>query len=111
MLTIIRLLELCEGLGESAPELLARALQKVKLHLDNLTMRVDLRKVLNDHNDTFRPLKQWARNRIRDSTDGVVDLTPSGTRELAASIGFVQDDLSRYLSQFIPEPKPEHAAA
>jgi transcriptional regulator with XRE-family HTH domain len=110
-LTVIRLLELCDALGTSAPELLARALRRAALFLDNLTIEVDLRKVLNNTNVKYRSLEQWARNRLNDAPDGVAAVTPSAIRELAAFLGQPQDDLARYLSTFMPEPLPEQEDA
>lgn len=111
MLTIIRLLELCDALGESAPEMLTRALRKAEIYLSNLTLEVDLRKVLNDYNVKFRPLTQWARNRLNDTSDGIVAVTPSAIRELAGFLGHSQEDLTRYLSKFSPDPISDQAVA
>lgn len=106
MISIIRLVELCEHLKQSAPDLLARALQNTKLHLANLTLRVDVRKVINGRNMKFRPMVTWARNRLNDSPDGIVALTPSAIRELAAFVGQPHDDLARYLANLGPDVSP-----
>jgi hypothetical protein len=103
-LTVIRLLELTEALGVSAPNILALALQRAQLYLQNLVLQVDLRQLLNDNNNRFRPMFQWAKNRLNDAPDGIAELTPSAVREIAAFLGSTHHDLAKYLSKFIPEP-------
>jgi hypothetical protein len=49
-----------------------------------------------------RSLHQWAKNRLRDSDDGVVEVLPPGVRELAASVGHTHDDVAGHLAKFIP---------
>lgn len=110
-ISVVRLVELCEHLNQSAPDLLARALQNAKLHLANMTLRVDVRKVINGRSMKFRPMVAWARNRLNDAPDGIIALTPSAIRELAAFVGQRHDDLARYLSNLGPDvsPLPETA--
>jgi transcriptional regulator with XRE-family HTH domain len=106
-LTVIRLLELTEALGVSAPDLLAQALQRTQLYLQNLVLQVDLRQLLEDNNYRFRPMFQWAKNRLNDAPDGVVELTPSAVREIAAFLGNTHHDLATYLAKFLPEQPEE----
>jgi len=105
--TVARLVELCEVLGTTAPGMLTLALQKAGLCLQNLVLQVDLRRLLADQNNHFRPMFPWARNRLNDAVDGVVELTPSAVRELAAFIGHAHVDLADYLAKFNPEPPEE----
>jgi hypothetical protein len=94
-------------LGVPAPVLLAQALQNARLALENLVLRVDLRKVLTaDTSDRFRPMHQWARNRLIEEPRGVVDLPPPTVRELAALLGCSHTDLAHYLSQSHPTRGP-----
>jgi hypothetical protein len=72
--------------------------------LENLSLRVDLRALLQDNNMTFRPMFQWAKNRLNETTDGVVEVTPPATRDLAAFIGKPVRELAAYLAQFLPDP-------
>lgn len=103
-LTVLRLLELCRGLGTvSAPALLARALQRARLMLADLALQVDLRALLNDKSDKFRPLEQWARNKLNKCPEGVVELLPSSVEELADFVGYTHLELAGYLAQFIPD--------
>lgn len=111
LLTIVRFLELCEGLGVSPPELLAEALQRAELHLSHLKLRVDLNKMLAERNMNFRPLVQWARNRLSHTPDGIIRVSPDAILELAAVVGHSQEDLRRYLCKFTPDPDPDEAAA
>jgi transcriptional regulator with XRE-family HTH domain len=106
-LTVARLVELCEVLGMTAPGMLTLALQKAGLYLQNLVLQVDLRRLLADRSNKFRPMFPWARNRLNDAVDGVVELTPSAVRELAAFIGYAHVDLADYLAKFNPEPVEE----
>jgi transcriptional regulator with XRE-family HTH domain len=111
MLTVARFLELCEHLQIDATTVFGLALQKAKLYLNNLTLQVDLTKVIHAPNLKFRPLVPWARNRFRDTPDGIAHLTPSAVRELAAFLGHARDDLANYLAKFHPDPAPVAEAA
>jgi transcriptional regulator with XRE-family HTH domain len=106
-LTVLRLLELSEGLGVSASVIVAQALQRARLCLDNLVLRVDLRELLRDTNNTYRPMFPWARNRLSSSTNGVIEVTPSGVRELTAVLGRTSQEISAYLARFTPESSIE----
>lgn len=97
LLTVVRFLELCEGLEVSPTDLLAAALQRAELHLSHLKLRVDLNKVLSDRNMSFRPLLQWARNRLNHKPNGIIDVSRDALLELAAVVGHPQEELTRYL--------------
>lgn len=105
-LTVARLAELCEVLGVTAPGTLTDALQKSGLYLENLVLRVDLRRLLDDRGNKFRPMFPWARNRLNEAPTGVVELTPAAVHELAAFIGYPHSDLANFLSRFTPEELP-----
>jgi transcriptional regulator with XRE-family HTH domain len=102
-LTVLRLLELCQGAGVGAPEVLARALQGARIALANLTLRVDLWQLVQHRNEKFRPMVQWARNKLNKCPDGVAELTPSAVIELADFMGCTHQDLATYLARFLPE--------
>jgi len=111
MPTVARFLELCEHLQADAITVFGLALQRAKLYLSNLTLQVDLSKVIHARSHKFRPLVPWARNRLRDTPDGIAHLTPSAVRELAAFLGQSHDDLANYLASFDPAPSLESEAA
>jgi transcriptional regulator with XRE-family HTH domain len=102
-LTVLRFIEICRALGVAAPMLLNQALQRARIHLQNLVLQIDLRYLLNDRNERFRPMHQWARNKLNDNPDGVVELSPSSVRELATFVGCTYEDLADYLARFLPE--------
>jgi transcriptional regulator with XRE-family HTH domain len=102
-ITVLRLIELSQGLDVPASAIVDQGLQRARIALDNLVLRVDLRQLLQDTNNTYRPLFPWARNRLNDSTDGVIEVTPTGVQELAASIGRRRQELSAYLAKFTPD--------
>lgn len=102
-LTVIRLIELCRALGVAAPTLLNQALQRARIHLQNLVLQIDLRQLLNDNSDKFRPMFQWARNKLTENPDGLVELAPASIRELATFVGCTHHELANYLARFIPE--------
>jgi transcriptional regulator with XRE-family HTH domain len=102
-LTVIRLLELTHSLDVGAPYVLERALQRAQIYLENLSLQVDLHALLQDNNMTFRPMRQWAKNRLNDAPDGVVKVTSESSRDLAAFIGKPPHEMLRYLAQFIYE--------
>lgn len=102
-LTTLRLIELCRALGVAAPTLLNQALQRARIHLQNLVLLVDLRHLLNDRNERFRPMRQWTRNKLNENPGGIVELPPSSVRELATFVGCTYSELSDYLARFLPE--------
>lgn len=106
-ITMLRLLELSQGLEVPASVIVAQALQRARLYVQNITVRVDLRQVLQNTNVHYRPLVPWARNRLQGSADGVIEVSPDGIRELAAVIGRSHREMSIYLATFTPE----HAVA
>jgi transcriptional regulator with XRE-family HTH domain len=109
-LTVARLVELAGVLSTTAPEILKQALQKAQLELRNLVLRIDLRGLLADTDDRFRPVLQWARNRLVEEPRGIVEVPPSAVREMAALLGCSHSDLARYLAHFTPEvPLPNYS--
>lgn len=106
-LTVLRLIELCRALGVAAPTLLNQALQRARIHLQNLVLLIDLKHLLNDRNEKFRPMHQWARNKLNENPEGVVELSPASVRELAAFVGCTYSELAAYLSKFLPEHSGE----
>jgi transcriptional regulator with XRE-family HTH domain len=102
-LSFLRFLELCRALGEDAPSLARRALQRARIHLQNLTLRVDLRELLQDRSNTFRPVMQWARNTLNENPNGTVDIEPVVVKHLALFVGCDYRDLANYLARFLPE--------
>lgn len=107
--TVLRLLELCRALGVTAAELLTAALQRARLELDNLALLVDLRAVVEDESTKFRPLRQWARNKLNKNKAGVAELAPAGVDELADFLGYDRQELVTYLARFLPERRPAAA--
>lgn len=102
-LTVHRFLEVCRALDHAAPTLLAQALQRARLELTNLVLRVDLRKLIDYDSNEFRPLRQWARNRLNRCPDGIAEVTPCSVRELADFVGYAYPHLAGYLAKFLPE--------
>jgi transcriptional regulator with XRE-family HTH domain len=102
-LTLLRFLELCQALDVSGPSLLNQALQRARLYLQNLALQIDLRHLIDDDNDRFRPVIQWARNKLAENPGGVVELPPASIRDMAAFLGWPHQDLTNYLAQFIPD--------
>lgn len=102
-LTVLRFIELCRALGVSAPTLLNQALQRARINLQHLTLRVNLTHLLNDYNQKFRPMHQWAHNKLNQIPDGIAELPPSSVHELATFIGCTYTDLANHLAKFIPD--------
>lgn len=106
-ITVLRLLELSQGLGVPASVILVQAMQRARLYLQNLVLRVDLRWLLQDNNVHYRPLSSWARNRLNKARSEVIEVTPSGVRELAAVLGRTPQELSAYFAKFTPDVATE----
>ena len=102
-LTLLRFIELCRALGVAAPALLNQALQRARIHLQNLVLQIDLHQLLNDRNDQFLPMAQWAHNKLIEYPAGIVELPPSSVRELATFLGCPYHELAAYLARFIPD--------
>lgn len=101
-LTVPRLVELCHAYSVPAPGLLNQALQVARIHLQNLVLWVDLRVLLADRTDMFRPLFQWARNKLNQNPDGIIEIAPASVAELATFLGCSRSDLANYLARFAP---------
>lgn len=105
-LTVLRLVELCQTLEVSVGALVSTALQRATIYLENIALRVDLHALLDNDLVEFRPLKQWARNKLNKVPDGVAEVAPSSVDELADVIGCDRSDLARHLAKFIPDDRP-----
>jgi transcriptional regulator with XRE-family HTH domain len=104
-LTALRFIEICRTLGVAAPVLLNQAMQRARIHLQNLVLRIDLRFLLNDRSDKFRPMHQWARNKLNENPEGVVEVAPSSVRELATFVGCEYLELANYFARFLPDER------
>jgi hypothetical protein len=102
-ISVVRWIEVSHGLEIAAPTLLARGLQRARIHLENLPLAVDLRAVANDESATFRPMVQWARNTLNEHPDGVVEVEPAVVRHLALFVGCAYLELARYFARFSPD--------
>ncbi|MFC4858675.1 hypothetical protein [Actinophytocola glycyrrhizae] len=94
---------MCRALGVSAPLLMGLALQRARIYLDNLSVRVDLRALLADSTAEFRWMTMWAHNKLIQHPDGIVEIPPVAVRELATMIGSSHRDLAAYFTRFTPE--------
>jgi transcriptional regulator with XRE-family HTH domain len=101
-LTALRFIEICRALGVAPPTLLNQALQRARIHLQYLVLQIDLRYLLNDRSEIFRPMRQWAQNKLNENPGGVVELLPSSVRELATFAGCTYWDLANYFARFLP---------
>ena len=114
--SIPRLVEICQALGVSAPELLGLALQRLELDLDNSEVRIDLHTIVHDGREDLRPLRQWALNRMAedgltaDSREpAVVRLPWVVVKELATFCGVSKKMLRGYIREFTPESAPANS--
>ncbi len=106
-LTAVRFIEICQAMKLDAPSLMRRALQRARIHFENLAIQVDLRALLNDEGATYRPIVQWARNKLNEHTSGVVEVEPVVVRNLALFMGCTYEQLARYLARFLVEEADE----
>lgn len=102
-LTFLRFLEIGWALGVDPLALARQALQRARIQLDKLTLRVDLRALTRDESSTYRSVVQWARNTLNDHPDGVVEVEPVVVRHLAYSVGCDHRGLINHLARFIPD--------
>lgn len=102
-LSVLRLLELCATLDTEPAAVLRGALQRARILLNNVALHVDLRAVLDDRSPKFRPMHQWARNKLNRHTDGATELPRVAVEELADFIGCAHDELASHLARFVPD--------
>jgi transcriptional regulator with XRE-family HTH domain len=108
-LSVLRLLELCMALGVEPTALLGVALQRAMVIVENLNLHIDLRALLDDLSPKFRPMHQWARNKLNQHPDGVTELAPVAVAELADFIGCGHGELATHLARFLPDMDHESA--
>lgn len=111
--SIPRLVEICEALGVRASELIDLALQRLKRDLDKSEVLIDLHKIVRDEREELRPLRQWARNRIKIdalTTDthkpAVVRLPWVVVKEMGVFCGTPNRLLLGYIQDFTPDSAP-----
>ena len=109
-LSVPRFLELCAALGVEPTSLLGVALQRTMVMLENLNLHIDLRALLDDLSPKFRPMHQWARNKLNQHPDGVTELAPVAVAELADFIGCGHGELATHLARFVPDMDHETAS-
>lgn len=106
--SIPRLVVICRALNVAVPDLLGLALQRADIDLNTVGYRVDLRRAIADNRDVLRPLRRWARHRLRTDSDdtGIVRLDWEFVEEMAAFLGLTGPELGGYLKEFAPEVAP-----
>lgn len=107
-LTLLRLAEISWALDADAPTMFARGLQRARLLVEDLTLAVDLRTLLDDERVKFRPLAQWARNTLNSHPNGIVEVEPVAVKHLAAFIGCTSAVLAKHLAQFAPDSEVDY---
>lgn len=110
-LTVLRWIEISHALEADAPRLLALGLQRARIHLENMALVVDLRMLLQEQNDKFRPMLQWAQNALNVHPGGIVEVEPAVVRNLALFIGCDYMDLATYLARLAPDGCRQHTTA
>lgn len=97
---VLRLLELADALGTSAPDILARALERIGARDEPLPfLKLDLGAVAKDHNK-LKPLRRWAECRLNEDPPGqraVIQLDLPALESLAEVCGLDTVDLIRQL--------------
>jgi transcriptional regulator with XRE-family HTH domain len=106
-MTLVRFVELSQALGVSAPSLLVSGLQRARIYLDNMAVRVDVRALSKDRDPKFLALTAWAHNKLIQCPGGIVELAPNAVREIATMIGLSAEELAAYFARFTPEPDSE----
>ncbi|GAB3441836.1 helix-turn-helix domain-containing protein [Actinophytocola sediminis] len=104
-----RLVEICLALDINVTELLGLALQRLEINLERSGVQIDLHKILSDEREELRPLRRWAKNRIKadvTTTDpgepAVVRLPWAVVTEMAIFCGISRRKLLNYIRDFTP---------
>ncbi len=102
-LTVVRLVELCRALGLIAVAvLLNQALQRARIHLENLVLQIDLRKLLDDKSVQVPADVSVGAEQAQREPGGDRGAGAARVRELATFVGCSHRDLANYLARFIP---------
>ena len=110
-LTIVRFAELCDALGATPSVLLTEALQRARINLTSMALRVDLRALANNNRIKFQPLIGWAKNKLSECPSGIAEVAPSVVAEFATLMGYTRVEVAEYLATFLPEPDEPDANA
>lgn len=102
-LTVLRFVEVCRALEVAAPLLLNQALQRARVHLEHVVLRVDLRQLVTERDEKFLPMVMWAHNKLVRHPDGIVAVAPSAVVEMADFMGWSRAELASYLARFVPD--------
>lgn len=102
-LTLLRFVEVCRAMEVAAPLLLNQALQRARVHLEHVVLRVDLRRLVAERDERFLPLVMWAHNKLVRHPDGIVNVAPSAVVEMADFMGWSRAELASYLARFVPD--------
>lgn len=102
--TVARFVEICRPLGVDPPEILGLALQRAKFELDTQGLIVDLHAVVDDGDDRYRAVRDWAHTRLMSepTSNGVVRLSNAVLREISIIFGCTRAGLVDYLTKFAP---------
>lgn len=104
--SVTRLIEMCHTLGISTAGVLTMAFQRVRIHLENLTLLVDLHALLEDETPKFLPLHRWARNKMNRQEANVVGVSPASVTEFADFVDCSHQEMANHLARFIPDTRP-----
>jgi transcriptional regulator with XRE-family HTH domain len=106
--TTTRLVQICEALNVSAPELLNLALQRAGIALYTNDVQVDLRVMARGDATVLGPLRAWARNRLAAAPDGpgTAAVDQKMINEWALMLGMNKQDLVGVLLTFTPTAAP-----
>ena len=103
-MTLLRFVEVCRAMEVTAPHVLGLALQRAQLHLDQLSLWVDLWRLADTNSSKYRLMMLWANNKLIEHPGGIVQITPSAVREMATLMSITSKDLATYLTKFTPAP-------
>jgi transcriptional regulator with XRE-family HTH domain len=101
-MSVARLAEICQAIGESPVSVFDTALRKAR-DLRRVSLAVDLEAVLRDRDQEWELVCQWATNhRLQDPDVDVVTLTPQAVREMATMMGVDHAGLAGHLVAYHP---------
>lgn len=99
--TVCRFVEIIRTLGDSASEVLAKALERAD-DLRGRQLHVNLRRLVKDEKKGFESVRKWAKNRLAHYPSPIVLLSPHTLRELSVALDLTHTELTSYLIEFCP---------
>lgn len=101
--SIARFVEICQGMGADASDVLSLARQRNRIDLQSITLQVNLLELIRDRRVELLRLRKWALAMVDDNGRQTVRLDQADLCELAAALECEKAELVDRLVEFTPQ--------